>query len=317
MNAAAGLLAARVALGPVLLPQSRWVKRNALRLPEAAGPRQGKIGEGKPALRVLVVGDSSAAGVGVADQAQALALPLARILGEQLGTAVSWQLIAQSGIGTREARDLLQQARLHPADVVVTALGVNDVASQASASRFLEQTELLWSELRQRTGATWAVMSGLPPMQVLTAVPHPLRWYLGRYAAWLDASLRRWAGEQGLGYCAMQFAAGPGALAADGFHPGPGLYPQWARGLARIIIEGRDRWAAQPSCGHNVISVRPEPVEGPDSPELGEGPEPVEGPDSPELGEGPEPVEGPDSPELAEGLCLEGRAVEAPVAKLR
>ena len=85
MNAAAGLLAARVALGPVLLPQSRWLKRNALRLAEAAGPREGKIGHGDPVLRLLVVGDSSAADVGVADQAQALALPLARRLADRLG----------------------------------------------------------------------------------------------------------------------------------------------------------------------------------------------------------------------------------------
>jgi hypothetical protein len=35
MNGATGLLAARVALRPVLLPQSRWMKRNALHLPEA------------------------------------------------------------------------------------------------------------------------------------------------------------------------------------------------------------------------------------------------------------------------------------------
>ena len=85
MNAAAGLLAAKFALGPLLLPQSRWLKRNALRLPEAAGPREGGVGAGGPLLRLLVVGDSSAAGVGVADQAQALALPLARCLANGLG----------------------------------------------------------------------------------------------------------------------------------------------------------------------------------------------------------------------------------------
>jgi lysophospholipase L1-like esterase len=245
MKAAAGLLAAKFALGPVLLPQSRWLKRNALRLPEAAGPRKGRIGRGEPVLRLLVVGDSSAAGVGVADQAQALALPLARGLGGRLG-AVSWQLVAQSGIDTCAARALVRQAALQPADVVVTVLGVNDVASQTSANRFIEQTTQLWGELRQRTGASWGVVCGLPPMQSLTAVPHPLRWYLGRYAAWLDASLRRWAGQQDQGYCSLQFAAHPGALALDGFHPGPSLYPRWTQALAQIIVEGRGRWARQP-----------------------------------------------------------------------
>jgi len=243
MKAAAGLLAAKVALGPLLLPQSKWLKRNALRLPEAAGPREGEVGDGEPVLRLLVVGDSSAAGVGVADQAQALALPLARCLAEHLGGAVGWQLVAQTGIGTDEALALVRQAALQPADVVVTALGVNDVGSQNPADRFVEQTALLWSELQQRTGARWAVVSGLPPMHLLTAVPHPLRWYLGRYAALLDTALHRWAREQGLGYCALQFPAGPGTLARDGFHPGPNLYPQWAERLAEIVVVGQFRWA--------------------------------------------------------------------------
>jgi len=254
-----GIVAARLALGPVLLPQAKWLRRKALRLPEAAGPRQGQVGEGTPGLRLLVVGDSSAAGVGVADQAQALALPLAHRLRDLLGMPVGWQLVAQTGVDTAEARRLLSQSQLAPADVVVTALGVNDVSSQASAASFVAQTDLLWSELRQRTGARWAVISGLPPMHRLAAVPQPLRWYLGRYAAWLDAALRDWAEGRQLGYCALQWACDQSALAEDGFHPGPMLYPQWASRLAEQIALSRRSWvrAQLPS------PVRPELVEGP------------------------------------------------------
>jgi lysophospholipase L1-like esterase len=236
------LLAAKLALGPVLLPQARWLKRTALRLPEPMGPREGQVGEGEPGLRLLVVGDSSAAGVGVADQAQALALPLARALRARLGVVVSWQLVAQTGVNTADARILVAQADLRAADVVVTALGVNDVSSQASAARFVEQMALLWSQLRQRTGARWAVVCGLPPMHMLSAVPRPLRWYLGRYAAWLDAAVRRWSKQQGLGYCPLQWATDPATLALDGFHPGPSLYPQWAQRLAEQIEKDRAQW---------------------------------------------------------------------------
>jgi lysophospholipase L1-like esterase len=241
-----GLLAAKFALAPLLLPQSSWLRRNALRLPEPAGPREGETGEGEPVLRLLVVGDSSAAGVGVADQAQALALPLADCLADRLRGAVAWQLVAQTGVNTAEARALVRQSPLQPAHVVVTALGVNDVSSQTPAGLFIEQTALLWSELQQRTGARWAVFSGLPPMHQLCAVPHPLRWYLGRYAAWLDTAVREWTGERRLGYCALRWTTDPAVLAEDGFHPGPSLYPQWAQRLAQIILEARDRWARRP-----------------------------------------------------------------------
>jgi lysophospholipase L1-like esterase len=239
----ASLFAAKLALGPILLPQARWLQKTALRLPEAAGERQGVVGEGAPKLRVLVVGDSSAAGVGVADQAQALALPLAHHLSRTLYGAVAWQLVAQSGVNTAQARDLASEAKLQPADVVVVVLGVNDVSSQTSPSRFTEELGLLWDEVRHRTGARWAIFCGLPPMGMLTAVPHPLRWYLGRYSDVLDAAVQGWTRENGHGFFGLRWASDPKWLAEDGFHPGPELYPQWAERLAQFVASRPDLWA--------------------------------------------------------------------------
>lgn len=226
------LLAAKLALGPVLLPQAKWVRRTALRLPEAAGPREGVVGEGEPGLRVLVVGDSSAAGVGVADQAQALALPLAKEISSNLGAAVGWQLVAQTGVNTREAIALVSRTRVNAADVAVVVLGVNDVSSQTTATQFIGDLQKLVSLL----GVKRVVFAGLPPMHLMSAVPHPLRWYLGRYSAWLDAALREWCAAQGHGYCASDFSTDPRMLADDGYHPGPLLYPQWAARLAKVAL---------------------------------------------------------------------------------
>jgi lysophospholipase L1-like esterase len=173
-------------------------------------------------------------------------MPLAHCLRQRLEGTIAWQLVARNGVDTAEARVLVARSVLHPADVIVTALGVNDVGAQRSASAFAEQTKLLWRELRERSGAHWGVVSGLPPMHLLTALPQPLRWYLGRYAQWLDGALRQWAAQQGLGYCPLQWASDPAALASDGFHPGPSLYPRWALRLAEIIAESHDRWAPRP-----------------------------------------------------------------------
>lgn len=237
------LVAAKVALGPVLLPQARWVRRVALRLPEAPGPREGVVGHGAPVLRLLVIGDSSAAGVGLADQAQALALPLAHRLNEVLNGAVAWQLVAQSGVCSMQARELVAAAKLARADVVVTVLGVNDVTAQRGAEDYVRQLSGLWNEVRERCGAQWLVVCGLPPMGLLTALPHPLRWYLGRYSAWLDDALSLWASAGGHGFLSLRWASDPRLLAQDGFHPGPSLYPVWAQRLAHLVLDGRRRWS--------------------------------------------------------------------------
>ena len=241
----AALVAAKLALGPVLLPQARWVRRTALRLPEAPGPRDGVEGKGDTKLRVLVVGDSSAAGVGMADQAQALALPMARELSLREGYGVGWQLVARSGVDSGEAIEMVRSAQIAPADVAVIVLGVNDVTSQTTARGFVERIAALWTLLEEDHGVKWGVVSGLPPMGKLTAMPQPLRWYLGRYATWLDKALSDWSLTRGLGYWPANIPTHAGALAEDGFHPGPAIYPMWSARLADIILQGRAKWAAR------------------------------------------------------------------------
>ena len=54
-----------LALAPLLVVQGWYVKRVTPRLPEAEGARQGVTGQGQR-LRLLVVGDSAAAGVNAA-----------------------------------------------------------------------------------------------------------------------------------------------------------------------------------------------------------------------------------------------------------
>jgi lysophospholipase L1-like esterase len=227
-------------LGPILLAQARWLRRTALRLPEAAGPRSGMEGATDGAaepLRILVVGDSSAAGVGVAEQANALAQPVARLLAVATGRPVAWQLVAKSGVNTREAFDLLTRSEIKPADYLVTALGTNDVTSQRKPGRFLCDYIALADHLGRRTGAVGMVVTGLPPLRILPAAPHPLRWYLGRYAIRLDRELRSWVDLHATRrYVSLEWAANPDDMAVDRFHPGPDQYRRWARLVSEQIL---------------------------------------------------------------------------------
>ena len=237
--------ACKLALLPVLLAQGRRVRDNALRLPEAAGARQGVVGEGRVALRVLIVGDSSAAGVGVGTQDEAFAGQLAQSLAARTGAAVGWQLVATSGHTAADASRALAGATLQTADLLVTALGVNDVLDQTKPARFLAALDEIHALAVTRAQVTHTWHCGLPPLGTFALLPQPLRWVLGRDASHLDVALARHL-EGRTTRLHLPLPESPnrpgkddvtaeGWMARDGFHPGLLGYRQWGRQVAEAI----------------------------------------------------------------------------------
>lgn len=247
--------APKLPLLPWLLWQGRRVRAQALRLPEAAGERQGRIepsrwddtAQGIP-LSLLIIGDSSAAGVGVGDQSEALAGCLAAALSAETGLPVRWQLLATSGHTAADALDAfkaLPAVALQPAQLLVTALGVNDAVAQRSPATWLATLDALTALAGARAGVRQTWHCGLPDVGAFPLLPQPLRWVLGRDARRLDAALQaHLAGRQDRRHVPLpalpagQEAVASGWMAVDGFHPGPAGYRAWGQGLAAEIARG-------------------------------------------------------------------------------
>src|SRR5215213_322742 len=186
--------AATLVLLPVLLLQGLRVRRVTPRLPEAGGPREGRIGGAEPAVRLLVVGESTAAGVGAADHGEALAGQVARALAERTGRAVAWRVLGRNGATAETARrDLVLPVDDLRADVAVLALGVNDTLRFHAHARWLRALSALAGAVRERCGPVPVILSGVPPMGRFPALPQPLRATLGVRAALLDRAARRLA----------------------------------------------------------------------------------------------------------------------------
>src|SRR5690349_16191596 len=143
-------LALKLVLAPLLVVQALRTRRRLPRLPEASGPRRGRAGRGGPPLALLIVGDSSAAGVGVAAQRAALAGQLRQARARHTGRRVEWQLRARSGITSAQALALVDGAPR--ADVAVVVTGVNDVVDQVRPAAALAARERLVEALRARAG---------------------------------------------------------------------------------------------------------------------------------------------------------------------
>lgn len=220
-------------LGPLLLYQGRQVRRTVPQLPEPPGERTGRTGQG-PGLRLLVTGDSAAAGVGAAHQREAL---LGQLVAQMAGTyTVDYALFARTGATTASTLRALDKLCGQSFDAVVTSLGVNDVTAGVGLAPWRQQQGALRNYLRESLGVQQIIITGLPPVHGFPALPQPLRWYLGRRATQFDRALQQdVAKEVGCHYLSLRFSQDTRLMASDGFHPGPAIYQVWASQAAERL----------------------------------------------------------------------------------
>ena len=231
-------LALKLVLAPVLVAQAMATRRRAPKLPEADGPREGRVGDGPGALRVLIAGDSSAAGVGVAHQSQALAGYYTHTLHRRLLRPLRWTLRARSGYTTRQVHQMLVDEPPPRADVAVIVTGVNDVIDQVSSARAVAHRAALASWLLDDGRASHVLFSSLPPIHQFPLLPQPLRRMMGADARRHNEALAAWAaGRPHVWFVPVDIQLTPATMASDGFHPGEPVYRTCGEVLARFTVE--------------------------------------------------------------------------------
>lgn len=222
-----------LSVSPLLLAQGLYVRKVTPRLPEAAGARAGEIGTG-PALRLLILGDSAAAGVGTDRQERALSGQLAERLAGSF--RLSWTLWAENGRTSGHCVALLERQPAESFDTVLISLGVNDVTSGLSLDTWLLQQARLAELLRDKFGARHVIFTPLPPMHHFPALPQPLRWALGARAKRFNEALHGFIAEQpNCSLLAFDLPMQAEYIASDGFHPSGVTYALWAERAAELI----------------------------------------------------------------------------------
>ena len=226
---------AKLALSPLLVAQGLWTRRRVPVLAEAAGPRDGEVGVGPP-LQLLIVGDSSAAGVGVTHQDQALAGHLTRTLAAAARVRVHWRLVARSGVTSARALDLLR-----------------DAAPCRATWRSSSPASTTWSTKCRRSGRCWRaprwpIGCWRKPARAMSCSRRCRRCSsfrrcrsrcAGLPAPMLDATTARWRRGPQRGAtsatCRSACRSGLDNMASDGFHPGEPVYRVCGEALAAHI----------------------------------------------------------------------------------
>lgn len=218
---------------PLVLPQALRVRARATRLPPAAGPDSGTVGEG-PVKRLLAFGDSIIAGTGVEQLADAMPGQLARALAWRHGVRVEWRALGTNGWTVADllaALDRLDGAA--PPDWIFVSVGVNDTTSLTLGRAFRVRLSRLLDALAERAPTATVLLAGVPPMQRFPALPEPLATVFGWRAARLDrigASVAR--ARPRVRHLPTPVPDDPSAFAADGYHPNAAACALWAVAVA-------------------------------------------------------------------------------------
>ena len=231
-------LAMKLMLSPLLVAQAMSIRRRVPVLPEAGGPREGQLGSGGRTVRLLIAGDSSAAGVGVAHQDQAFTGHFTRTLHRRSGRVLRWRVRAQSGLTTAQVHAMLRSDSPPAVDIAVLLTGVNDVIDLVSPQKAVRHRAALADWLLGEGRAAFVLFAPLPPINQFPLLPQPLRRVMGADAQRHNEALAEWtATRPGVFHTPIALQLSPAAMSRDGFHPGEPVYRACGEALARFVVD--------------------------------------------------------------------------------
>ncbi|HEX2361091.1 MAG TPA: SGNH/GDSL hydrolase family protein [Jiangellaceae bacterium] len=250
-----------------LLRLEATLARRAIGQPPADPPvADGRFGHyyGEP-ISVVVLGDSSAAGVGVQTPQETPGAMLAAGLAAIAERPVQLTVVARIGAQTSHLAGQIREAAHARADLAVVMVGANDVTHRV---RPTISVRLLDEAVRQLRSAGAAVVVGTcPDLGTVEPIPHPLRWIARRASRRLAAAQTVVAVEAGARTVSVgsilgpEFAAAPSQMfSPDGFHPSSAGYAAAAAAMlpaaaSALHLSRAEDERPEPARGDEVLPV--------------------------------------------------------------
>lgn len=240
--AAATLVAGTVGGAALLAAEAVIARRRAYAQPALGLNLRTRVGdETAPPLRLVMLGDSSALGVGVERVTDTVGGQLAALLAAgRSGRRVELSSVGVSGsrssdLATQVARALLGQRP----DVAVILVGANDVIGLRSPGE--SATHLSAAVRRLREAGVEVVVGTCPDLGAARAIAPPLRqlvaWF-GRRVARAQVRAVHAAGGAVVDLASETgavFRADPNTLCEDRYHPSADGYRVWAYALLPAV----------------------------------------------------------------------------------
>jgi lysophospholipase L1-like esterase len=223
-------------LVPIALSKGLGVRRIVPRLPPPHGRPKGQAGEGAAEIRLLVIGDSSAAGVGAERVEETLGPQIAAILHETTRKPVAWRNAGANSAVAAQVRDyVVPHIEERDFTHVIITVGTNDAKNFKTRSAFKKGFGGLLYSIHARWPDAKIFWSPVVAMQDVPALPSTLGFILGLRVQIINAMGLQLCRERNATALDALPLEGPEGFAVDGFHANAIGYRHWAQHVAGLI----------------------------------------------------------------------------------
>jgi lysophospholipase L1-like esterase len=245
---------------PVMYFQGKRIKARIPDLPEATGKKGTVFTESNKnkSLRIIAVGESTIAGVGVKTNDEGFAGALATYISEFFKANVHWEVYARSGYTAENVHQIIiPRISSTVADMIVIGLGGNDAFKLNTPGKWRKEITILIDKLRIKYPTALIVFCNMPPIKEFPAFTPLIRFTIGNLVEIFGEELHNltqdydrvfysnkvikldeWMVKLGNNVSRSDFFS-------DGVHPSKLTYVNWAKDLAINIKHYTDT--------HNIL----------------------------------------------------------------
>lgn len=240
---------------PVMYFQGKRIKASVSELPPAKGPSgQYTLPEStQEPLKLLTIGESTIAGIGVETHEEGFSGTLAKELAQAFQRSIDWKVYAKSGYAARRVtQEILPEIVESEVDLIVVGIGGNDAFELNFPQRWRRDVMQLITELRERFPKSPIVFCNMPPIKAFPAFTPLIKTTIGNLVEILGKELQKlvkaydhvfyhydiitveaWIGKYNIEGEASDFFS-------DGVHPAKLTYQVWAKEISQFIEHNQD-----------------------------------------------------------------------------
>ncbi|MDW3646566.1 MAG: SGNH/GDSL hydrolase family protein [Bacteroidia bacterium] len=238
---------------PLIYIQSLRIRAKVPQLPEAEESRGMQIKKSGSGQRILFLGESTVAGIGIKKHEDGIAGTFAREYSDYTGENVSWRVYAKSGYTAEEVyNQILPNIEESKVDLFVIGLGGNDAFTLNSPGNWIKNIEKIINHLQKKYPDTAIAFLNMPPIKLFPAFTPQIKFVLGNLVEILGDELEAYvAKRENVYYYAKRVSAEDWSerlgveasaedLFSDGVHPAKITYQLWAQDMLRYLVEETD-----------------------------------------------------------------------------